>query len=49
MNVFWTATAKETYLYIIDYLEEVWRERCVKIYQGYRKNTSSNSQSSRYL
>lgn len=29
MNVFWTATAKETYLYIIDYLEEVWGKKYV--------------------
>lgn len=29
MDIFWTPTAKETYLYIIEYLEEVWGEKYV--------------------
>ncbi len=24
MNIYWTNTAKETYLYVVEYLEEVW-------------------------
>lgn len=27
MNIYWTDTAKETYLYVLDYLEEVWGEK----------------------
>lgn len=29
MDIFWTVTAKETYLYVLDYLEEVWGEKYV--------------------
>ena len=27
MEIFWTPTAKETYLYVMDYLEEVWGKK----------------------
>lgn len=29
MDIFWTITAKETYLYVLDYLEEVWDQKYV--------------------
>jgi len=29
MEIYWTETAKETYLYVLDYLSEVWGEKYV--------------------
>lgn len=29
MNIYWTDTAKETYLYVLEYLDEVWGDKFV--------------------